>query len=269
MALVLPMQNDSEGNSGMMIVVGAGPQQNLNQLSPYLNSVAAEIAALFHFERIKDKEVYDAIVDERYRLAREIHDGIAQTLAFLKIQTAQMITYLTAGKMERLETVLSANYQTLTEAFQDARLAIENLRVTPGAVTRSWLINLAQDFTVATGIPVDVSDVTDGIELPLPVQAQLVRIIQEALNNVRKHSKATSVVITSRVEGDDMVFEVKDDGMGFESGQAGGDSKFGLIGMRERADMIDGDFQIRTRSGEGTTVRLVIPIRNNDSSTGV
>ncbi len=266
--LVFPMQFEGDGIVGMMMVVGPGEQQNIRLLSPYLSIVATEIAALIHFDGSREKEVYDAIVDERYRLAREIHDGIAQTLAFLKIQTAQMVSYLNTGKMDRLETVLSANYQTLTEAFQDARLAIENLRVTPEADTRSWLKDLAQDFTVTTGIPVDVTNVPDGIELPLSVQAQLVRIIQEALNNVRKHSKATSVVITSRVEGDDIVIEVIDDGLGFESELAGGDSKFGLVGMRERADMIDGDFQVISRSGEGTTVRLVIPHRNIDASTG-
>jgi two-component system nitrate/nitrite sensor histidine kinase NarX len=88
------------------------------------------------------------------------------------------------------------------------------------------------------------------------VQAQLIRIVQEALNNVRKHAKAHSVEIVGRQDGDEVLIEVRDDGLGFAPERVDAGSRYGLRGMQERAEMIGADFQITSQPGRGTRVSL-------------
>jgi signal transduction histidine kinase len=92
------------------------------------------------------------------------------------------------------------------------------------------------------------------------VQAQLVRIVQEALNNVRKHSRASMVRISLRNWGGDLLLEINDDGQGFDPDDIPPVAQYGLRGMRERAELIGADFQIISQPRSGTTVRLNLPM---------
>ena len=95
--------------------------------------------------------------------------------------------------------------------------------------------------------------------IPLEIQAQLMRIIQEALTNVRKHARAGRASVVLRERLGSLVIEVLDDGSGFEAGDVPETSRHGLRGMRERAEMIGADFQITSQEGKGTTISLVLP----------
>jgi signal transduction histidine kinase len=96
-------------------------------------------------------------------------------------------------------------------------------------------------------------------DLPQEVHAQLIRIFQEALSNIRKHANATQVWISYQQENQSILFEIQDDGDGFSPEDVTGTSRHGLRGMRERAELIGADFQVISRPSEGTIVRIRLP----------
>ena len=126
------------------------------------------------------------------RLAREIHDGLAQTLAFLKIEIGRAENMLAQGKSEQASRILKNSSRTIGDAYLDTRQAIENLRRAPDDHLEVWLRQAAQDFEELSGLPVDL-DLRLSRDFPANVQAQLIRIVQEALTNVRKHAQAGRV----------------------------------------------------------------------------
>lgn len=225
-----------------------------------LQTAAAQAALIIENERLTLSLEYTLVIQERTRLAREIHDGLAQTLAFLKMQTAQMQTAHTQNDNGRLSRLLNENRQALADAYQETRQVIDNLRLNPDESLIGWLEQSARAFQKNAGIPVKIElQVNDPAFLP-EVQAQLVRIVQEALNNVRKHSRAAQVRISLRDWGGDLLLEISDDGQGFDPDDIPPVAQYGLRGMRERAELIGADFQIISQPRSGTTVRLNLPM---------
>ena len=222
-------------------------------------SIAAQLAVLVEQERLTLDLEYRIVIKERLRLAREIHDGLAQTLAFLKMQTAQMQNYLARGDIARVEQLLKVSHHTLNDAYLDTRYSIDNLRLTASDGLVNWLEQVRKDFEGATRIKVELSVEKNSPELPAEIQAQLIRIVQEALSNIRKHAMATCVWVTVRQWSDDIILEVKDNGIGFSPEDVPGISQYGLRGMRERAEMIGADFQIISQPQNGTTVEVRLP----------
>jgi len=216
-------------------------------------------------EELLEQMEYKAVLDERTRLAREIHDGLAQTLAFLKMEAARMQAYVSKGDVEALSRTLKACYQTLSDAYLDARQAIDNLRRVPDKRLGDWLEFTAAEFTTLTGIAVDVANVKLTHTFSPNVKAQLVRIVQEALTNVRKHAQACQVTISACEQSGTAILEVCDNGCGFAPEETQPVSQYGLRSMRERAESIGADFQIISSPGAGTVMRLQIPIREKAS----
>jgi len=206
---------------------------------------------------------YRAVIQERTRLAREIHDGLAQTLAFLKLQAAQMQNYLAQGDLARLSQVLKDNYQVLAEAYLDTRQAIDNLRLTPQDGLLASLEQVIADFEPILGLTIERNfqpvSAAWHQQLTPEIQAQLLRIVQEALNNIRKHARAKRVWINVHEWQEELRLELGDDGQGFDSEDVPEISHHGLRGMRERSEMIGADFQIISQVRQGTLVRLALP----------
>jgi signal transduction histidine kinase len=263
--LVYPATYQNEKPVAWIVLVGEQPVEINCQRNTMLQIIIEEIALLITAERSMKRLEFKAVGDERIRLAREIHDGLAQTLAYLKFQSAQMLTFLSTGNVDRLEAAIKANYQTLSDAYQDARLAIDNLRSIPGGDTQTWLLRQASSFSEVTGILVDVSHLNVPAEIPLQTQTQLIRIVQEALSNIQKHAQASKVALSGSLHNEEIVIEIADNGSGFEPDQVATGSKYGLVGMRERTELVGGEFQIISRLGEGTTVRITIPIHGRVS----
>jgi signal transduction histidine kinase len=201
-----------------------------------------------------------AILGERVRLAREIHDGLAQTLAFLKIEIGRAESLLEQDKPEQAARILKDSSRTIGDAYLDARQAIENLRRVPDGRLETWLRQVAEDFEVLTGLPVDL-DLRLSLDFPLEAQVQMIRIVQEALTNVRKHAQAGRVRLAAWEDGGETLIEVADNGRGFSPADSITAARFGLRGMRERAESVGADFQVASCPNGGTTVRLRIPMR--------
>lgn len=257
--LAVPLVWQTANPAGVLVLGSKSSQAFAERQRVLLETLASQAALLIQNARLMVQVEYQAVVDERTRLAREIHDGLAQTLAFLKIQAAQMQNYLTRGDTERLTSTLQASYRTLSDAYLDARQAIDNLRRIPSASLRDWVQQVAEDFEQSSEIAVKVHGFNLQLEFSANIQAQLIRVVQEALSNVRKHAHASQVVISARERKGFVLLEVRDNGVGFSPDAVVAASRYGLRGMRERADSIGAEFQIASRSGEGTTILLSIP----------
>jgi two-component system nitrate/nitrite sensor histidine kinase NarX len=261
----VPLVWQDQGPEGVLLLGSNSGQAFAQRHQALLETLAGQAALLIQNSRLMVQLEYQAVVDERARLAREIHDGLAQTLAFLKIQAAQMQNYLSRGETERLTSTLQASYRTLSDAYIDARQAIENLRRIPSAGLGDWVRQVAADYEQSTSQKVVLDEFNLAVEYPPNVQAQLIRIIQEALSNVRKHAGAQNVSIRGIQKSDSVLIEVCDDGRGFAPEQVDGSLRFGLRGMHERAESIGADFQIASQPGAGTilSLRLPVPVKEN------
>jgi two-component system nitrate/nitrite sensor histidine kinase NarX len=245
-----------------MLLLGSQPLHKFTRRQLLLlRTVSGQVALLIQNDLLMTQLEYQAVLDERTRLAREIHDGLAQTLAFLKMEAARMQSYIAKGDFPSVEHTLQACYRTLSDAYLDARQAIDNLRRVPEESLSDWLAMTAADFKTLTGIQVDVS--ADDFEHAFSpaVRAQLTRIVQEALTNIRKHAQSCTVSISAFEYNGGIVVEVKDNGRGFSPIEKQSISQHGLRSMRERAESIGADFQIISAPDMGTTVRLQIPIQ--------
>lgn len=255
----LPLQDPQGGGIGALLIASTSMSEFHPRQRELFQAVANQAALLIESERTMLSLEYNAVVQERARLAREIHDGLAQTLALLKLQSSQMQNHLAHGEINRLSELLAANHAALSEAYLDTRQAIDNLRLTPQKGLTAWLEQIAAEFTTSSELPVDCSLAAGDANLLPEVQAQLIRIVQEALTNVRKHAHARRVQLNLRVWLGDLVLEIGDDGVGFSPSDVADYNRVGLRSMRERAELIGADFQIISQPGQGTTVRLLLP----------
>lgn len=225
-----------------------------------MTNVAAQAAVLVENTHQQLDREFRAVMQERVRLAREIHDSLAQTLAYLKLNAAQMQSQLANGDLSRLQVNLNQSYVTLSDAYLDTRQAIDNLRLNPTKDIGVWIGQLLKDFNSSSGLKALYEGPLDSPEISPEIQAQLIRIIQEALNNVRKHAQADHIRVRLHVWKNDLILEIVDNGKGFTAEDIPEVSRHGLRGMRERAELIGGDFQIISQPDQGTTIRLQLPL---------
>jgi two-component system, NarL family, sensor histidine kinase DegS len=205
----------------------------------------------------------DVQEEERQRLAREIHDGPVQVLvnAIFVLSSCQLLFEKDPPKAKAELVRLESD---LREGLAEVRHFIFDLRPTPladlglPATIRKYGEAYRQRFggTVELDVPEEIQ------RLNLAREAAIFRIVQEALQNIRKHSGATSVRVSLQVEGDDLVVRVADNGRGFDPDNAAGVASrhFGLQSMRERAEFVHGSLDVRSRPGEGTVVVLRVPL---------
>jgi two-component system, NarL family, nitrate/nitrite sensor histidine kinase NarX len=254
-----------------ILLIGNRKSQNFNQRHLVLmQTVAGQIALVIQNAQQLSQLEYKAIIDERTRLAREIHDGLAQTLGFLKLQVAQMQGHIDRGDLDRLRSSMKMYYETLSETYQEARYAIDGLRIFPvGGKIDIWLNQMLAEFqenVEAQSISVSLSCLDVKTDLPSEVQAQLIRIVQEGLSNIRKHAQAKNVWVSCYEKDNELFVEIQDDGRGFAPEDVPGPSQHGLRGMRERADLIGAEFQVISTSQTGTTVRISLQLEVGEVS---
>lgn len=222
--------------------------------------------------RLRDQERRAAMLAERVRIAREMHDGLAQILGVthLRLQALQALrARLVAGEHRdaALDRELGELEILCQEGYRDVREGILCLREA-GRNDRPLLEGLAayvDKFTRSSGIPTRLDVDPGGVDpIPPSSEAQLMRVIQEALTNVRKHSGAASTVVRVRQDESWTTFEIEDDGKGFDPYQPSpdggrGGSGYGLRSLRERADLMRGWLDIESSPGQGTRVVVGVP----------
>jgi signal transduction histidine kinase len=204
-----------------------------------------------------------AVTQERLRIAHEMHDGLAQVLGYVNTKVQAATEYIRRGKYEEANTQLRELATAARDAYGDVRQNIVDLRTLP-APQRSFA-ELLQEFVSRwkeqSGISTQLT-IDPALSVPAGTELQLVRIVQESLTNVRKHAKATNATIDVRRHNGKLLMTVADDGIGFVPGARVRSDfpKFGLSTMRERAESIGATLTIDSAPGEGTRVRLEVPL---------
>lgn len=203
-----------------------------------------------------------AIAEERQRLAREIHDTIAQSLSGLVLDLAYLAGSLRHRAPDQAVEILGLQ-DTARQALRELRRSIWNLQpdVLEGRTLPEAIGALAKELSAA-GVETSLELRGRAMELPAALDRALLRIAQEALTNVRKHSGARSALVSLEYFDDQLVLAVEDDGRGIDLSRVRGaqaDSGFGLTSMRERARLAGGDVEFHTRSGGGTAVVCILP----------
>ncbi len=209
---------------------------------------------------IKTEIEQAAITAERMRLGREIHDGLAQILGYVKLELSQMEGMLQAGDEDKLVRAIQISHQAIAEAFVEAREAIDDLRNTSLSDTFTpWLLETTNNFQESFDITTEIGDFPADLDFHLETKNQLTRIVQEALSNIRKHAQGKNVLIAYYQSPTHAIITLQDDGVGFEVEAAAQNSRHGLQGMRERAELIHSNLEITSKPGEGTRVQIEIP----------
>jgi signal transduction histidine kinase len=203
-----------------------------------------------------------AVMRERQRIARDLHDSIAQTLGYLHLGLAEAERRLgAAGEPAGVRAELAELRKVARDAYAEVREAIFGLR---GMVSRSLgfiptLTEYLHDWSRRTGIGVDLKvSGPDAAALPLIVEVQLIGIVQEAMTNIRKHAGARHVRVSVDRDPDVARVSIQDDGAGFDPPPAG--PSVGIETMRERAEAVGGKLMLASRRGHGTTVEVHLPL---------
>ena len=197
---------------------------------------------------------------ERERMARELHDTLAQGLAGLILQLEAADTHLSRGKVERAQKITIQAMARARATLADARHAIDDLRDTNSILDIESAVRAeAERFASATGIACDL-DLEITSRIPDSVANQVFKIISEGLNNIARHARARNVRLQMEAHNGMLDMEIKDDGSGFDVSRQVNSGHYGLIGMRERARLAGGTLDIRSQPGEGTTLRLRLPL---------
>jgi len=246
-----------------------------------LSTIASQVGIAVERARLAEESTRLVRAEERTRIAREIHDTLAQGLTAIGLDIEGALRHLEESPeraRERLERALT----TTRGSLEEARRSVLDLRAESlaGRPLAEAITALGRAFTSETGIQVHVR-AEDGVPLSLREEAELYRIAQEALSNVRQHARATEVEIVLRETPQSILLSVRDDGVGLgphpsplpegEGGTspspsgngAGGegrpDGHHGLVGMRERARLLGGRLRVTSRPGRGTAVSVRIP----------
>ncbi|HET8587781.1 MAG TPA: sensor histidine kinase [Candidatus Limnocylindria bacterium] len=207
--------------------------------------------------RLNEAELAHATYAERARLAREIHDGLAQDLWYAKLKQGRLLT-LPPGAPE-VAGLASEVADALDAALADARQAVMALRPSDGGRFGEVLKRYVEDFGDRFGILADCAVEPMPTEPSTRAQAELLRIVQEALNNVRKHADATVVHVTAGWSGDRVDISITDNGCGFDPASVG-DRGYGLRSMEERARIAGATLTIDSRPSDGTRVLVSVPV---------
>ena len=206
-----------------------------------------------------------AVIEERYRLSREIHDGLAQTLAYQSLQAERLDHLISSQRYNAALSELAEMRQTIRAAYVDVREAIDGLRLgidEPDKLV-ARLADYVDEFARQTGIVATFSSEPPGLTVQPETGMQLLRIAQEALTNVRKHSHARNVQVALRASANEIELSVTDDGLGFRDAAQPGRvyHSHGMATMRERAQSLGGSLTVATGPGQGTRIVVTTPIQ--------
>jgi len=211
-----------------------------------------------------------AVTEERLRIAREMHDGMAQVVAYVNTKAQAVQAFLEKGKQDEAVKQLEELARASRDVYNEIREGILALRsgVGPEVAFDQSLRDYVERWREQSGIDAEI-EVAPTPSMPPLAELQLLRILQEALSNVRKHARAKSARIELAQQNGKVYAAVQDDGHGFdpEAIHREGFPRFGLAIMRERAQSIGGELFIESAPGRGTRVSVEIPVIRDESQS--
>jgi signal transduction histidine kinase len=234
--------------------------------------IAIENAQLYEELQLKEqmraellRKIISAQEDERRRVARELHDVTSQALSTIAVQL-EAISAVPDSSAKEIEIKVECLKPVLAAASKDVHRLIYDLR--PSLLDDLGLLaalrSCAHNSLDAAGIEVYLETVGQEKRLPPQVEIALFRIVQEAITNIVCHARAESAYISLEFRDNSVAVQVEDDGIGFEPSQVvvseGTSGGLGLLGMKERAELLGGTLTIDTKPGSGTKIVVEIPV---------
>jgi two-component system, NarL family, sensor kinase len=248
---------------GILNVAAPGPATFQPDTLLLLSAVGAQLGTAIERVRLAEQAIALAALEERNRIAREIHDTLAQGLAAiaLHLEAAQA---LAATRPDAAPAQIDRALALARDNMEEARRSVLDLRAAPlaGRNLAEALRALGQEFAADAGIPIQVLVDPRLGRLPSALETGLYRITQEALTNIRKHAGPAAATVTLRREAGGVRLTIDDTGAGFDPAAvaAGPTGGFGLTGMRERAHLLAGRLEISSAPSHGARVEVTAPI---------
>ena len=233
---------------------GAYPQATVAAATDLVGHAALRLETALLFDDVRSL----ATAEERQRLAREIHDGVAQELVMVGYGIDNAIAELPPDS-DVANAGLQALRAEVTRVITELRLSLFELRsdVDRHGGLATAIADYARTVGASAGLRVHLSLDESTARLPASVESELLRIAQEAVTNARKHASAANLWVSCEIDPPHALIEISDDGRGI--GDYPGNGSYGMSIMRERAERIRADLSIAPRDPEGTTVRVVLP----------
>ncbi len=256
------------GMLGLATAATAGRRFEVSEVET-LSALATQVGLALEAARLQGELQVVAIQGERERIAREMHDGLAQVLAYVNTKSQAVEELLAADRVAEARQQLVELATAARSVYVDVREAILSLStpVPPDRGVVAALEEYAALYAESSKLAVRFRASPDAANAPLSAaaQAEVFSIAREALTNVRKHARAHRVRLDVSLEGRAFVLRIEDDGVGFDAELlAVGPERwphFGLAGMRERAESVGGSVIWRSQAGHGTQIELQVPVR--------
>ncbi|MEW5939731.1 MAG: ATP-binding protein [Chloroflexota bacterium] len=263
LSLVSATQEVAKGNFSPRVKRWANDE--IGDLADAFNAMTEELAHTDELRREREtlrRQLLEKVIatqeDERRRIARELHDSTSQNLTSLIVGLRMMETNCAQCAAESKASDLREVASHTLEEVHDLSMRLRP-RVLDDLGLAAALERLAHEWQARHKIPVDaLIQLND--RLPEEIETALYRIVQEALTNIARHAQATSVSISIEKRGDSALAIVEDDGVGFDPTAPRGERHLGLLGMRERAELLNGTLTIESEAGRGTSVFIEIPL---------
>ena len=246
---------------GMLNVVSSDWQEIATEDLRLLETVGDMLGIAIERARLFERSAELGAVEERNRLAREIHDILGQGQAAVLMQLEAMDALLEAGaEREKLQRILSQLLALVRTNLEEVRRSVADMRAASleGRSLGEALEKLASSGT-APKVEVEIVGMRP---LPSRVEVGLYRIAEEALANARQHANARRVRLALELAPAAATLRIADDGQGFAPDHLAGD-RFGLVGLRERARLLGGRLDVESKPGQGTRIAAVIPLETN------
>jgi len=228
-------------------------------IATFAHQIAVALRSAEHYSQLSQT----AVLQERLRLSREFHDGLAQTLGYLNLQSERILNLVKSEETESALREITHHSEIILSAYTDVREAIDGLRFNiqkPGQLA-SRLSSYSGEFARQTGIHVKFEASPEDLVTSADIALQILRITQEALTNVRKHAQAKNVHISMTDSNNYLTLCVDDDGRGFPTEEKSNSiyRSHGLTSMRERAEDLGGTLTIATGPKQGSRIIASIP----------
>ncbi|MBE9523454.1 MAG: DUF3365 domain-containing protein [Chloroflexi bacterium] len=252
--------NSRSRTLGIISLFSTQPTNFSPEIMQLLECIGHQLGVAVENARYHLRTEQMAILEERTRISRELHDSLAQTLGWLSIKTEMLEEDLHLGEIEKSSADMKAIRRVVRDACYDVRESIDGLRTRPtGDLTvtaAAWI----SEFRQRSGLITDFRAMDGDVRLSPVVETELLRILQEALTNVRKHAQAKRVRIDLQIKGSFAELIIEDDGRGFDYNVDQDAGHFGLGIMRERAERLGGTFHIEAKREEGTHLTVLLPL---------
>ncbi|WP_339195857.1 sensor histidine kinase [Solibacillus sp. FSL R5-0449] len=195
--------------------------------------------------------------NERQRMARDLHDSLIQRLIGVNLKMEVMDEYLEDGDVKEAGELLKLAKTQVEQSIVEAREVVDDLRLSEEIMLNHRLVKEVANLKTLFSIPIEMK-LEDNIVVDEEIANHIIAILKEAVTNTFKHARAKVIQVKATIEHNFLIFEIEDDGVGYT--RASGTSHYGIIGMRERTELLNGQFNIFRKIDKGTKIIVKIPL---------